>query len=62
MIKNVRFSEYRFYVNSKIQGDSQICISVPLSKSDPGTDPCGTPKIISVLLLKPVLTLVLCHL
>ena len=49
MIKNVRFSEYRFYLNSKIQGDFQICISVPLSKSDPSADPCSTPKITSVL-------------
>ena len=29
-IKNAKFSVYRFYMNANIQGDFQICISVPL--------------------------------
>ena len=31
-IKNAKFSRYRFYINTNIQGDFQICISVPLNK------------------------------
>ena len=30
-IKNAKFSEYCFYMNTNIQGDFQICISVPLN-------------------------------
>ena len=30
-IKNVKFSGYYFYLNTNIQGDFQICISVPLT-------------------------------
>ena len=29
-IKNAKFSGYYFYMNLNIQGDFQICISVPL--------------------------------
>ena len=29
-IKNAKFSEYYFYLNTNIYGDFQICISVPL--------------------------------
>ena len=29
-IKNAKFSEYYFYMNLNVWGDSQICISVPL--------------------------------
>ena len=29
-IKNAKFSEYYFHMNTSIQGDFQICISVPL--------------------------------
>ena len=29
-IKNAKFSEYCFYMNTNIQGDFQICISLPL--------------------------------
>ena len=30
-IKNAKFSGHCFYMNTKIQGDFQICISVPLT-------------------------------
>ena len=30
MIKNAEFSGYYFYMSTSIQGDFQICISVPL--------------------------------
>ena len=30
MIQNAKFSGYYFYMNTNIQGDFQICISVPL--------------------------------
>ena len=30
--KNVKFSDYYFYLNTNIYGDFQICISVPLTK------------------------------
>ena len=30
-IKNEKLSEYYFYMNKNIQGDFQICISVPLN-------------------------------
>ena len=30
-IKNVKFSDYYFYMNTNIKGNFQICISVPLS-------------------------------
>ena len=29
-IENAKFSGYYFYINLKMQGDFQICISVPL--------------------------------
>ena len=29
-IRNVKFAGYCFYVNENIQGDFQICISIPL--------------------------------
>ena len=32
MMKNAKFLEYHFYLNTNIYGDFQICISVPLSK------------------------------
>ena len=31
LIKNAKFSRFCFYMNTKIQRDFQICISVPLS-------------------------------
>ena len=31
-IKNAKFSGKYYYMNTKIQGDFQICISVPLRK------------------------------
>ena len=30
MIKNASFSGYHFHMNTSLQGDFQICISVPL--------------------------------
>ena len=30
-IKNAKFSGYCFYMNTSVQGDFQICISIPLS-------------------------------
>ena len=33
-IKNAKFSEYCFYMNTNMQGDFEICISVPLSMFD----------------------------
>ena len=30
-IKNEKLSEYYFYMNKNIQGDFQICISIPLT-------------------------------
>ena len=30
MIKNAKFSGYYFYMNTSLQGDFQICLSVPL--------------------------------
>ena len=31
-IKNAKFLEYYFYMNTNIQGDFQICISIPFSQ------------------------------
>ena len=33
MIKNAKLSGYYFYMNLNIQGDFQICISVPLKQA-----------------------------
>ena len=33
-----------------------------LNKSPPSSDPCDTPRSISVHVLKPVLSVVICHL
>ena len=32
MIQNAKISGYCFYINTNIQGDIQICISVPLTE------------------------------
>ena len=32
MIENAKFSEYCFYINTNVQRDFQICISVPLTR------------------------------
>ena len=36
-IKDAEFSGYYFYMNTKMQGDFQICISVPLRSQSKGT-------------------------
>ena len=33
MIKNVKFSGYYFHMNTNLQGDFQICISVSLNET-----------------------------
>ena len=37
-IKNAKFSGYYFYINANLQGDFQICISVPTHSVNKGLE------------------------
>ena len=52
MIKNMKFLGYQFYTNTNIQGDFQICISVPLKEEQLTylSEACNKPKFASTIL------------